>query len=125
MLVKSLNNIKLNYRNMGTLYTQKNNDHNMLKEDQLNPQIFWRTIKSVSCIMWKIARVTPVYKSGIPTNESNYNSISILPIMSKLLEKAIFNQLKEYLEQNTLLLKYLFGYRVCRLAEVLSNTILG
>ena len=42
---------------------------------------------------WKIARVIPLYKFG-PLNETeNYRLISILPILSKLLERAVQEQI--------------------------------
>ncbi|XP_065642696.1 uncharacterized protein LOC136074319 [Hydra vulgaris] len=38
----------------------------------------------------KIARVSPIFKSGDDTNTSNYRPISVLPCFSKLLERIIF-----------------------------------
>ena len=73
---------------------------------------------------WKTTKVTPVYKSGSPTEESNYRPISVLPILSKILEKAIHNQLKEYLEQNKLLLNSQFGYCARRSTEVAKTMFL-
>ena len=35
----------------------------------------------------KIARVTPIFKSGGKDNESNYRPISILPVFSKVFQK--------------------------------------
>ena len=35
----------------------------------------------------KIAKVTPIFKSGANDNVSNYHSISILPVFSKVLER--------------------------------------
>ena len=37
---------------------------------------------------WKVARVTPIYKSGCTNDEANYRPISVLPILSRILEKA-------------------------------------
>jgi len=73
---------------------------------------------------WRTARVTPVYKSGSPTDESNYRSILVIPILSKVLEKAIHNQLKEYLERNKLLSEQQFGYRARRSTEVVATLFL-
>ena len=42
---------------------------------------------------WKFARVVPIPKPGCSTNPANYRPISILPVLSKLLEKHIYNLL--------------------------------
>ncbi len=39
---------------------------------------------------WKHATVTPLFKSGEKDNPSNYRQISILPVLSKILEKNSF-----------------------------------
>ena len=38
---------------------------------------------------WKKAKVIPLYKSGLVNAPENYRPISILPILSKLLERAV------------------------------------
>lgn len=47
---------------------------------------------------WKKARVLPLYKSGGQTNMDNYTLISILPVVSKILEKAVNVQLQHDLK---------------------------
>ena len=47
---------------------------------------------------WKIAKVTPIHKSGSTSNLDNYRPISILPVLSKILERAVHKQLSDYLE---------------------------
>ncbi len=42
---------------------------------------------------------------------SNYRPISILPVMSKFLEKVVAEQLINYLESNNLLHQHQFGFR--------------
>ena len=49
---------------------------------------------------WKVAQVTPLYKKDDETEASNYNPMSILPILSKILERSVHYQLVNYLEQN-------------------------
>ena len=44
-------------------------------------------------------------------NVSNYRPISILPILSKILEKAVHSQLYQYLVTNNLLTRKQFGFR--------------
>ena len=46
---------------------------------------------------WKAAKVTPIHKSGDKTNVDNYRPISVLSIVSKIMERAVHNQLYEYL----------------------------
>ena len=61
--------------------------------------------------LWKLALVIPFYKSGDSNEAANYRPISILPILSKLLEKIIANQLMEFLENNKLLSNTQHGFR--------------
>ena len=59
----------------------------------------------------KIARLTPIHKSG-PTNQSNnYLPISILSILSKIIEKLTYNRLIKYLDRHSILNSNQFGFR--------------
>jgi len=60
---------------------------------------------------WKSARVTPIYKADSKVDPSNYRHISVLSVIGKLFEKAIFNQVYTYLNENNLLSKYQSGFR--------------
>ena len=60
---------------------------------------------------WKQAKVVPLFKSGNKDDLDNYRPISILPILSKILEKAVFHQLHSYLSKNSLLSPYQSGFR--------------
>ena len=44
----------------------------------------------------KVARVTPIYKSGGKDEFSNYRPKSILPICSKILDKIVHKQLYKF-----------------------------
>lgn len=60
---------------------------------------------------WKEAKVTPLHKNG-PQNElNNYRPISILPILSKALEKHICDSLSDFLQEFQLLHKTQSGFR--------------
>ena len=48
----------------------------------------------------KIARVSPIFKNGDKTEKSNYRPISLLPVVSRLFEKLVVNQLYRYLNDN-------------------------
>ena len=52
---------------------------------------------------WKIARVTPLHKDGARDNRDNYRPISVLSVLSKLLEKHVARSFMDYLLQNGLL----------------------
>jgi len=43
--------------------------------------------------------------------QKNYRPVSILPVLSKLLEKAVNQQLHEYLQSNNLLYNSQFRFR--------------
>ncbi|CAH2299605.1 Hypothetical predicted protein [Pelobates cultripes] len=49
--------------------------------------------------LWKTARVVPIHKSGDTTLVSNYRPISLLPLLSKILEKCVHRHLCEYYQQ--------------------------
>ena len=51
---------------------------------------------------WKIARIVSVFKDGDKEIKSNYRPISILPIISRLFEKLIADQLYQYMNENSL-----------------------
>ena len=46
----------------------------------------------------KNATITPVYKKDDPTDKVNYRPVSVLPLLSKIFEKVIYNQLREYMD---------------------------
>ena len=46
---------------------------------------------------WKMARVIPIYKSENRSKCEKYPPISILPIISKVFEREVFNQIYRYL----------------------------
>ena len=60
---------------------------------------------------WKQAKVLPPFKSGNTTELDNYRPISMLPVLSKVLERVVHMQFIDYLESNRLLYKYQFGFR--------------
>lgn len=59
----------------------------------------------------KTAVVIPIHKSGEIDTPHNYRPIAILPAVSKILEKAVADQLVEHLESNQLLHPQQFGFR--------------
>ena len=61
--------------------------------------------------LWKHALVVPTFKSGDFDDPSNFRPISILPVLSKILERIIADQLMEYLERNELISNTQHGFR--------------
>ena len=60
---------------------------------------------------WKLAKVNPLYKGGAKDGINNYRPISILPTLSKLIEKFIQKHLMAYLNSFDVLHKYQSGFR--------------
>ena len=61
--------------------------------------------------IWKEAKVKPLFKTGSRDDVNNYRPISILPILSKLLEKHVHDSLMNYLEKHELLCINQSGFR--------------
>ena len=57
----------------------------------------------------KLADVIPVHKKGAKTDKGNYRPISLLPALSKVLEKLVSIQLLHLIQNK--LSKYLCGFR--------------
>ena len=59
----------------------------------------------------KIARVIPIFKSGVTNIFSNYRPVSVLPLFSKILERLMYNRLLLFINEHGLLYKFQFGFR--------------
>ena len=59
----------------------------------------------------KIARVTPIYKTGDENDFGNYRPISVLPCFSKMLERIMYKRLYNHLSQNHMLYPKQFGFQ--------------
>ena len=59
----------------------------------------------------KIAKVTPILKSGDKDNISNYHLISILPVFSKVLEIIMYNRVYNHLDSKGHLYEKQFGFQ--------------
>ena len=62
----------------------------------------------------KLAKIIPVHKSGSYDLPENFKPISVLPVLSKLLEKAVHGQYLRFLENDSLLTDCQYGYRAKR-----------
>ena len=59
----------------------------------------------------KIAKVVPIFKKGDNTLMNKYRPISLLPVISKVIEKIICTQLSSYFENNKLFYDSQYGFR--------------
>ena len=59
----------------------------------------------------KIAKLKPLYKKGKKTDPKNYRPISLLPVISKILEKAIHDQTMEFVTKKNILYKFQSGFQ--------------
>lgn len=66
---------------------------------------------------WKRAEVVPIHKSGNVGEPCNYRPVSILPVISKLVESVVCTQLLQYLLSHCLLTDVQHGFRPGRQTE--------
>ena len=59
----------------------------------------------------KIAKVIPIFKKDDSSLISNYRPISILPAISKILEKILYTRLYEFVNNNNLIHSNQYGFR--------------
>ena len=59
----------------------------------------------------KRASVISIYKADDERKCENYRPISILPVVSKVFEREVFNQVYRYLSENSLLSRFQSGFR--------------
>ena len=66
----------------------------------------------------KTAKVIPIFKREEETLIKNYRPISILPVMSKIVEYVMHSQLMHYFTSNKLFLSQQYGFRANRSTEL-------
>lgn len=76
----------------------------------------------------KVSKVIPIYKKGDKHMPKNYRPVSIVPILSKVFEALMHNQLSSYFENNNLMSESQYGYRVGRsttdaVMEIVDHTL--
>ena len=60
---------------------------------------------------WKKARICPIFKEGDSTEPCNYRPISILPVLSKVIERAVFDQMYPFLDGKAMIHDNQLGFR--------------
>lgn len=61
--------------------------------------------------LWKLANVVPVHKKKSKSDVRNYRPISLLPILSKVMESIVNRSLMNFLEAHNVLSSNQFGFR--------------
>ena len=59
----------------------------------------------------KLAKVIPIHKSSDKSQLKNYRPVSLLPALSKIFEKIMFNKVMGFLNSNNSLYKHKYGFR--------------
>ena len=59
----------------------------------------------------QIAKLKPLFKKGSTTLPKNYRPISLLPLISKIIEKVIHDQTQAFLDENKILYRFQSGFR--------------
>ena len=59
----------------------------------------------------KLARIIPLYKKGAANEFGNYRPVSLLPALSKILEKAVCQQFLAHFQKYNLLCSHQYGFR--------------
>ena len=83
--------------------------------------------------MAKLAKIIPIYKAKDKKDISNYRPISLLPIISKILEKVVHKNVYTFLEKNKVVYASQYGFRknrstinaitelVCHITNAIEN----
>jgi hypothetical protein len=59
----------------------------------------------------KLAKVIPLHKSGDTKSINNYRPVSVLPVLSKILERLMYSRLINFINKHNILYKFQFGFR--------------
>jgi len=73
----------------------------------------------------KYSEVQPLFKKGEKTEISNYRPISLLPSLSKIIEKIIYKRLNCYLLGNNILANEQFGFREKSTADMATHALVN
>ena len=71
----------------------------------------------------KTTKVIPIYKGGSVLQVSNYRSISLLPIFSKIFERLMYYRLIDFVEKHNILTQTQFGFQNSKSTELAIASI--
>ena len=69
----------------------------------------------------KINKLKPIFRKGARTERKNYQPISLLLLVSKIIEKSIHSQIEDYLNTKKLIYMYQSGFSL--LQSFLSGSV--
>ena len=61
--------------------------------------------------IWKLARVPPIFQSGVKKDVNNYRLISIISVLSRILEDIVHDQILNFILENNALIKNHSAFR--------------
>ena len=81
-------------------------------------------------LCWKRANVTPIHKKNSLSDVQNYRPISLLSCLSKVLERLVSDNLRDYLEINDIITPTQYGFRrksstLDQLLDIYDHAMLG
>ena len=62
--------------------------------------------------LWKVYRVVPIYKEGDKSEKSYYRPMLVLPVISRLFQRLVYDQLYQHLNSNKIFAKEQSGFRI-------------
>lgn len=73
--------------------------------------------------LWKLAKVIPIHKKGPTDDKGNYRPISVLCVLSKILERHVHDSLYAYLMSHNMLHDGQSGFRAKHSCETALNNM--
>ena len=73
----------------------------------------------------KLAKVIPIHKGDSVLSVANYRPISLLPIFSKIMERLIYNQFIEFINEQKILSELQFGFQKNKSTEQAITSIIS
>ena len=69
---------------------------------------------------WKRAIITPIYKSGLASDVSNYRPIALTCVACKIMERVIVSDMPHFLREQRLITKQQYGFIIARRSTTLN-----
>jgi len=75
--------------------------------------------------IWKTAKVKPLYRKGDKYDMKNYRPISIIPLITKRLERLMYNSIITFLYENKILSEVQNGFRKGKSIDTAVQSFIG